>query len=294
MVVEIEEALHPMRMLREVGNLAIRQTDRVNKLCSFVDFAWNFHGDIRVCLPSDQFKNELASLVKGSTPVELVHEMWKSLLAYARTFERHRPFKLQMNLLENEYNTSRTMGRAFESDGNNPYRQPESSHPVELALSRAKGAADKYNVESFKEQRKIILKLLEPQYSRIASTSQDLIEEIKSKKMSRSPLDVHRQRLGQAYDRLSLYDYGFLPARVNVHAESFRRELTFNVIAIIFTDYGKNHFDYNYERLPREHASKQMNMPFDIQDVSHKTNSSTFNVMDNTCSDIEGQRVPAR
>jgi hypothetical protein len=108
---ELDELLAPLRLLRRVGTFLIRAAEpedirdlRFYERWEFepADTDSNMAEDTLVVnywgLPTKEAEDELVELVTGDSSVELLHEMYRNLLAYAQTFERLEAFKMEMGL----------------------------------------------------------------------------------------------------------------------------------------------------------------------------------------------------
>ena len=149
-------------------------------------------------MPPRDILEELKTLVQGNKPVEFAFNMFSYLIRYAQAFERHDPFKMDMDL---DMWTPGGVDLAYASGFYVPfvYRQHgnpvagsfwSSMHPVEAGLHKAKLAAGAENGTEFKNHRLLILQYLEPQYQRVRIAYNGAIEFIEQSKRLGGLLDA--------------------------------------------------------------------------------------------------------
>jgi hypothetical protein len=130
---------------------------------------------------SDKYLDQLRSLIRGSTPVDFVQDMYHVLLHYTQTFERHEQYRIYMegpprNGANEGSNKSlpNILAGAF-----NPFQQDGEIHPLEHELKKILFNSDYNEVAEFKLNRKVILDYLEPQFQRISHAHKALVHEVK-------------------------------------------------------------------------------------------------------------------
>jgi hypothetical protein len=133
---------------------------------------------------------DLRDLVTGNSPVELMQEMFRVLVTYARAFERCRSFRIQMGLRREDIINIRNINskdpdfeRGMDYRAENPYRIPHP-HPVENGLEGAKDALVADNMAAFKTYRRNVLAYLEKQYLRIERAGFKLNDFVKYEKVA--------------------------------------------------------------------------------------------------------------
>jgi len=166
-----ECTLFPLRYLRNVGSLNISAAsprDVTDPGSADPEFTFN-DGD----LPSPELSKELQLVATGTSPVELMFQMQRSLVRYAQSFERFEPFQLHMEIplsmeIHESFGPEHDEKYRLSIEIWNYYRNTELPvHPVEEALSQSILAAGSDNMTEFKEQRTIVVEYLEPQYRQI-------------------------------------------------------------------------------------------------------------------------------
>ncbi|KAI9640198.1 hypothetical protein NHQ30_011435 [Ciborinia camelliae] len=181
-------------------------------------------------LPIEQsVQDELERLIMGNTPRELLHDMNRRLLTYARTFERHIHFKMSMGrnrshipigqkVVAEEINQmvyydrvpleeARQIGAQYNNETFwlNPFFPMESKffgrrprqmyyHPVEFGLELCNVCVQNNDSAKFKIQRALVIQYLERQYLRILSASKSVICHIASEKRQGRLFDPNRER----------------------------------------------------------------------------------------------------
>lgn len=155
---EMYQLLAPLRLLRRVGTLIIRaaKPEDIRDLRFYSTWDFN-HIDTKSGtaentlvvsfwdLPTQEAEDELVELVTGDSSVELLHEIYRNLLAYAQTFERLEAFKTGMGL-EPWKSIKHCFGPGYKHLGEmirahkNPFKkdhEDSQDHPVEQALYKA-------------------------------------------------------------------------------------------------------------------------------------------------------------
>ncbi|KAI9646029.1 hypothetical protein NHQ30_005467 [Ciborinia camelliae] len=178
---DLEFALKPFSILRNIEHFTIRpaQLDEIPKDAIFKNSKMRFYPT----LPDPEHMSSLINLVRGNSEVELMHEMYQSLLQYSQGFERVPEFKEDMA----EYGSSFQTRFDF-----NPFLGDFGrAHPVEQGLYEARKALTGDNMMAFQACRSAILLYLEPQYQKIEQASHNLAQFMKEEKRSDGILNSH-------------------------------------------------------------------------------------------------------
>ncbi|PQE28431.1 hypothetical protein CJF30_00008137 [Rutstroemia sp. NJR-2017a BBW] len=131
----------------------------------------------------------------GNSPLELMREMFRVLVTYARAFERCRSFSMQMGLTREEridagiYMKDADYKEGMKYFSTNPFTSPYH-HPVEKALELAKWALLDDDMATFKACRRTVLIYLEKQYLRIEREGFQLNEFVKYEKVHQGLFSV--------------------------------------------------------------------------------------------------------
>ena len=196
----------PLRLLRRVGTLSIRaaEPEEIQDLRLYerweydlIDADSSMAEDTPVTsywdLPTQEAEDELVELVTGDSSVELLHEIYRNLLAYAQTFERLEAFKMGMGL-EPGKSIEQRFGPGYKHldeiirAHKNPFKknhEDSQDHPVEQALYKANNCTWYTNNQhnschegrasrAFRNQRAMVLNFLDPQYKHIVDASNHL------------------------------------------------------------------------------------------------------------------------
>lgn len=159
----IENVLYPLKMLRGVQNVIIRDATPLE---------WP---DIRRTgiefrpLSADDSKlvTELTYLISSNEQIELAFVMFPALLRYAQAFEKHHIFKGGRNKPPSikdpeNHHEDRLWSKVMASD------------PVEIQMRVADEASLEENLGNFKEARRFVIEYLEPQYQCMLSACERL------------------------------------------------------------------------------------------------------------------------
>jgi len=243
---EIEFALKPLNLLRNIGSLVVKEEDIPDPLAKY-----DYKGQA-MALPKGfdlaWVVPRLKVEVEGDSPCERVFLMYQNLVTYAQAFERHEEFKSDMRVLQGMARSLIGNRSAYKSESrDNPFKR-NPLHPMEESLEYASKAGDESDLELFQYRRKLVLKYLEPQYQRITTANDNTLQFINSAKKAAIFLEGFarplRTEFADAY--VVLEDY----------ANSFRRDMPRHTRVRIRGMQRK--FDLKYDNLPREILLKQL------------------------------------
>jgi hypothetical protein len=245
--------LKPFELLRNIGSLSIPaitpSTYPEKKI---------LYSDKRSKKPvdSDKYLDQLRSLIRGSTPVDFVQDMYYALIHYTQTFVRHEQYRIDMegwrsNGADEGSNKSLPNQLAEEF---NPLHGLEELYPVNYQLKRIRIISDYNEVAEFKLSRKGVLDYLEPQFQRISHAHKALVHEVEFLKSQLFPVEEISKFMG---DKISfLEDF----------AATFRRDMP-DVIRQNFRIYQqvKQLFDPPNSILRRDRYMEDLNSAFQRQ-----------------------------
>ncbi|KUJ10034.1 uncharacterized protein LY89DRAFT_760855 [Mollisia scopiformis] len=189
----IEEVLTPLRLISGVKTFKLRDTTP-HEIPDTID-----QDDDAPFYPSHLedypvLEVELTLSCISTDLVEFAFDMHCRLLNYAKAFEAHEPFKLEMALAKGERIVDELIGsNAWFHHNNalrNPYRDLSDIHPVEDHLQKAKPASDHQDVDLFKLHRAGVINYLEPQYQRLSASATALTDFIRGQQCSGGVFDV--------------------------------------------------------------------------------------------------------
>jgi hypothetical protein len=163
----IEKVLEPLRLLRGVKKLEIRNADPED-LAQGQD---TFNDPIQPHFVDLDLVSELKSVAEGVTPILYVFGMYSKLVSYAQAFERNATFREEMDAPFNESvarqnsETREGLRRSVHSYSKSLFKShnriDSMYHPVERFLERASAATESSNVKEFLKERKEVLDYLE-------------------------------------------------------------------------------------------------------------------------------------
>ncbi|KAF7900025.1 hypothetical protein EAF00_004361 [Botryotinia globosa] len=272
-----EQILKPLRILRNIETCAINQACAadVPDMIQLADdgLVERFtKGDRPLAdweLPTD-LKMEMETLVTGQQPLDIYHMMHRNLVAYARTFERHRPYKMQMGLRREDITRidSRCLEYAefLDTGSFNPFIEP-TLHPLEFELRNCQDAVMNSGEDewTFKEHRKHALTHLERQWNQIMNANHRLTTLIKKEKVPGGIFDAverKNEQLGFSNNTWVMQD----PDRkqkiclalvyLKRYAKAFKRHLTSAIEAQIHSQH--HLYNSHYKNLPRDRLIKHL------------------------------------
>ncbi|KAN0098365.1 hypothetical protein V8E51_014028 [Hyaloscypha variabilis] len=291
----MEKILRPLRLLRNlpVQGLLFRDPE----IQEIPDKFRSRHYDTTLVslLPALDVSKGLADLVQGDTPVEFAFDMFPFLLRYAQAFERYNPFKWDMgwshgyDMLYAELPPcySSWLRRGHQNTLDASYQN--GGHPVESGLKQARIAARIEDSTQFKSQRLLVLQYLEPQYQRVRTAYNNVLEFIEKEKLIGNLLGANLE--------MDFWDYQMEEEQGGVSvaegivvleelAQALRRDHPVKIKALI-----KQHqkwIDRIYYAPEREGALANLNRDFEIQHTQDfkKNFISAFNHMEDQYMDI--------
>lgn len=214
-----------------------------------------------------------------------MHEMFRVLVAYARTFERCLYYKEEMGLRrEDVFNHTAMTTEIYEAciARRNPYRYPRP-HPVELGLEQAKEALVADDMAAFKEHRRNVLSYLERQYWRIERACFEITEFVKYEKYSCGLFSVksstrlwkHRYDKKKDFALILLEDY----------VKSFERDAPLSIRAQILVQRRENpgHWAVRFAPLDRQAYIDKLTRNVSANDSSDFL--SDFRLLTDLCDD---------
>ncbi|PQE07372.1 hypothetical protein CJF32_00005246 [Rutstroemia sp. NJR-2017a WRK4] len=206
-----ETVLKPLRTLRQLKELKFEYAEP-DDLPDFVRYSGS---TLRRAAyerpehePSKRLLKDLVILAIGNSPLELMREMFRVLVTYARAFERCSSFSMQMGLTREEridagiYMKDADYQEGMKYFSTNPFTFPYH-HPVEKALEHAKWALVEDDMATFKACRRTVLIYLEKQYLRIEREGFQLNEFVKYEKVHHGLFSVRNTAMqwGKRYDK---------------------------------------------------------------------------------------------
>ncbi|TGO35235.1 hypothetical protein BHYA_0165g00070 [Botrytis hyacinthi] len=283
-----EQVLKPLRILRNIQTCAINQacaTD-VPDIIKLADdgLVERFtEGDRALAdweLPTD-LEMEIETLTTGQQPLDIRHMMHRNLVAYARTFERHRPYKMQMGLRREDITRidSRCLEYAefLDTGSFNPFIEP-TLHPLEFELRNCQDAVMNSGEDewTFKEHRKHTLTHLERQWNQIMNANHRLTTFIKKEKVPGGIFDAverKNEKLGFSNNTWAIQD----PDReqkiclslvyLKRYAKAFKRHLTSAIEAQIHSQ--RLLYNSHYKNLPRDRLIKHLMTDHQVGKIRH-------------------------
>ncbi|PMD18626.1 hypothetical protein NA56DRAFT_726726, partial [Hyaloscypha hepaticicola] len=316
---EMYQLLAPLRLLRRLGILIIRaaKPEDIRDLRFYS--TWEFDHintqfemaedtlmvDFRD-LPTQKAKNKLVELVTGDSSVELLHEIYRNLLAYAQTFERLEAFKMGMGL-EPWKSIEQCFGPGYKHPDEmirahkNPFKKDHKAsqdHPVEQALYKAnectsyklnqrkswyKGRASR----AFRKQRARVLNFLEPQYKQIVDASIHLNLFIKEEKVPGGLFDAEADQ-GKSLrhpDKIEVMSLGLV--FLDEYAKSFQRHSPPAFRANLLRQ--SRYWEKLRKEMPREQGWRKLHEMFESQDAT-----SFVEVFKFVCDDLDAQYLEIR
>ncbi|KAI9646030.1 hypothetical protein NHQ30_005468 [Ciborinia camelliae] len=245
---QLTVTLSPLERLRNVKRFTIRQAE-FHEIPQIAYIRENkFADELIPILPSPVDQVRLVTLIEGNSKVEIVEEMYKSLLTYAQTFERIKNFKVDMDIDSEEIEH----GIMYEDSTRFPLWNPFkwTKHPVEATLSAAKVSMMKNKMEELKHNRSVLLRYLEPHYQSIEAASRNLVDFIKLHKQKGGLLDPNAASFTDSLDSVIAEPMVLLED----YAASFTRKLEPPTKIAIRRQ--KLALNICYESLPREKFMK--------------------------------------
>ncbi|KAH6723735.1 hypothetical protein BKA61DRAFT_686504 [Leptodontidium sp. MPI-SDFR-AT-0119] len=189
-----EILLKPLKLLRNIPRFQLGELEKVD-----VPDTARSSVPVQSIAIRPEYREDLTRLVQGNSHSLRVFEIYEKLLAYAQSFERHRPFSVYMDskwgrardqhgarLLGPEDIWYRAYQKKFDPLKAHPFKK-FLRHPVEMNLEIASLASEDNDLESFRSARKAVIQYLEPQYKRIKAASSELKEFIKHEKQNPGP-----------------------------------------------------------------------------------------------------------
>jgi hypothetical protein len=235
----INTALEPLELLRNLPKLVINEVDEDNMVLTLPNaFSGTISKDGYTIIP--EFKKDyLQRLTQGSTPIFYAFKALKKLVAYAKSFERNRLLKDQM---EETYHIAKCK---YDSHnfmiGTMSLYKHYRSHPVEMALTDAIVAARTNDERLFTPARRAILKYLEPQYKRMALAAEKMINLVDTLTQQ---VPNGEKKLWTTEDRLWIWDAAWK------YKTTFVRDVPEPIKDYILQH--NDEFDRAYSDLPRE------------------------------------------
>ncbi|TGO49875.1 hypothetical protein BCON_0197g00070 [Botryotinia convoluta] len=283
-----EQILKPLRILRNIQTCAIKEaraTD-VPDIIKLADdglvkkFTEGYRALADWELPTD-LKTEIETLTTGQQPLDIRHMMHKNLVAYARTFERHRPYKMQMGLRREDITRidSRCLEYAefLDTGSFNPFIEP-TLHPLEFELRNCQDAVMNSGEDewTFKEHRKHVLTHLERQWNQIMNANHRLTTFIKKEKVPGGIFDAverKKEQLGFSNNTWEMQD----PDReqkiclalvyLKRYAKAFKRHLTSAIESQIHSQ--RHLYSSHYKNLPRDRLIKHLMKDHQVGKIRH-------------------------
>lgn len=182
--------LSPFERLRNIERFTIRSAEfhEIPEV-AYAQGDW-LADEFLPILPDPVDEVRLVTLIEGDSQVENIERMYKTLVAYAQTFERIEEFKDGMDIDDEDSTTDYLEDPNYHSNHYTPKNLfIFSRHPVEVALKSAKLAMIQDMMEDFKLNRSIAIRYLEPQYQRIEIASKNLVDFVKEQKVHFGILD---------------------------------------------------------------------------------------------------------
>ena len=228
---DITQVLLPLRLLRNVPkwSLTIRDAHLEEVPLSHVDnWQHSSHRTLTSLLPNANVQRNMVLLAESNNPVDFVSEMYPVLLRYARSLERYKPFKIDMDPAD-YYNPP--VGRYRQGYVNNPFKSANGAHPVEEGLGTAAYLVEAEDITQFKRIRDDVLQYLETQYQRIMAASLNITDFIKREKRPKGLFDCTIDTLLDQYERDSFDRYITAEAYLLLqqYVESFHRDIPFQI-----------------------------------------------------------------
>ena len=281
-----EQILKPLRILRNVQTCAIKEacaTD-VPDIIQFNEDEWvekfrEINGALAE-IPRG-LKMEIETLTTGQQPLDVRHMMHKNLVAYARTFERHRPYKMQMGLRQEDITQldSRCLEHAefLDTGSFNPFIEP-TLHPLEFELRNCQDAVMNSGEDEriFKEHRKHALTYLEPQWNQIMVANHRLTTFIKQHKVPGGIFDAaerKKEKLGFSNNPWEIRDPDWEQkiclalVYLKRYAKAFKRHTTSAIEAQILSQ--RDLYNSHYKNLPRDRLIKHLMTDHQVGKIRH-------------------------
>ncbi|TGO26376.1 hypothetical protein BPAE_0061g00480 [Botrytis paeoniae] len=283
-----EQILKPLKILRNIQTCAIKEARAIDvpDIIKLADdgLVKKFTEGDRALADwelSAELKTEIETLTTGQQPLDVRHIMHKNLVAYARAFERHRPYKMQMGLRREDITwiDSRCLEYAefLDTGSFNPFIEP-TLHPLEFELRNCQNAVMNSGEDewTFKEHRKHALTHLERQWNQIMKANHRLTTFIKKEKVPGGIFDAverKNEQLGFSNNTWEMRD----PDReqkiclalvyLKRYAKAFKRHLTSAIESQIHPQ--RHLYNSHYKNLPRDRLIKHLMTDHQVGKIRH-------------------------
>jgi hypothetical protein len=223
-----------LQVLRNVKKGSILIRDAI--LQEVPDFVFHVESGSRALIPvmqdQDILKARLTLLVSGTSPVELLFEMYSALLRCGRGFEQNARFRTGMDISAYLRRDGSYFGydcTVYGSEFSNPFRSDRYTkstvfHPIEQGPIDTRRFSVREESGNFKNARASILYYLEPQYQRIEKAANNIVDFIKEHKRIGELFDPRRGPVPAKKDSAKICAAMVL---LEEFADSFKRDMPF-------------------------------------------------------------------